>query len=323
MSARAIVIASCAERKRGRDRAVRLRDVRTRHREERVRRWWRTLQRGPRDERLSARHLYQGEHWSIVRDLDRTTSLTTRVRCELWIASAGYGLVSINAPLFPYAATFATRHADSVAVTRGDGTRAQKQHQAWWRALAARVGPDASAPRSVAALAAVHPDAPVLVIGSPSYIMAMEQDLIAARQTLIDPEQLIIVSSAPPSTCGIARNWVVTSARLQPAVGGSLTSLNARIARKILCEYSARELRAERLRTNIAATIAQMPSRKPPTRKAVADVHVASFIRRELATEPTLAPSRLLTRLRASGVSCEQQRFKRIYQQVDEVLLPG
>ena len=314
MSVTVRVIASCAERKRSREQAIQLRNISARLGGDRVTRWWRALQRGKRDELHSARQLYQGEHWSIVRDLDRGDLMRMRHPCELWVASAGYGLVSIDAKLHPYAATFATRHEDSVAVTAGDGPQARQENQAWWQALADHAGPDVDTPRSVAALAATRPHDPLVVVGSPSYVMAMERDLLAARQELVHPDNLIIVSSTPPSGCRIEANWVITSARLQPTVGGSLTSLNARIARKIICDNAASGLRASRLRGHLARTIARTPDRQHTIRKPIDDVQVANFIRRELATGPEQTQTRLLKRLRASGLSCEQRRFKRIYQ---------
>ena len=262
---------------------------------------------------MPARQLYQGEHWSIVREFDRGDLSGKGHSCELWVASAGYGLVAIDAPLRPYAATFATRHADSVAITPDDGPTAQAENQAWWQALADLS--DGVAPRSVATLAADHPRDPLVVVGSPCYIHAMERDLLVARQELSSPDTLIIVSSAPSPGCELEANWVVTNARLQPLVGGSLSSLNARVARKMLHEHAVSDLRASRLHTHLAQEITQAPPRTRAVRKPIPDAHVAGFIRRELATEPEQTYSRLLKLLRDRGWSCEQSRFKRIYQQ--------
>lgn len=332
MSATVTVIASCSDRKRERERAIRLRDVGGGRWRSRVTRWWRALQSGRGDDRgdklMSARRLYQGEHWSVVRELDRggplgapsgalAGELTGNVSpCELWVASAGYGLVAIDARLHPYAATFATQHADSVAISAGDGPRAKEENQAWWQALTAQSGPDVGAPRSVSALAAARPHNPLIIVGSPGYINAMERDLLAARQELDSPDRLIIVSSAPPSECRMKANWVTTSARLQPIVGGSLISLNARIARKILRDHAVDELRASRLRALLAKATAKAPPRARTARKTVTDAQVARFIRQELAADPRQTHTRLLKLLRAGGWSCEQSRFKRIYQQI-------
>src|SRR5215471_4317930 len=61
-------------------------------------------------ERRMARELYAGGHWSVVRGF---SNARPNLRC--FVISAGYGLVSIDARLAPYAATFALGHHDSVA----------------------------------------------------------------------------------------------------------------------------------------------------------------------------------------------------------------
>src|ERR1700693_298574 len=65
-------------------------------------------------ERRTARQLYSGGHWSVVRSLD---SALLGLQC--FVISAGYGLVSIDASLAPYAATFAFGQEDSIARARG------------------------------------------------------------------------------------------------------------------------------------------------------------------------------------------------------------
>ena len=52
---------------------------------------------------IAAHDLYCGDHWAVAKGL--AAGAQSR-RVELWVASAGYGLVPASAPLKPYAATF-------------------------------------------------------------------------------------------------------------------------------------------------------------------------------------------------------------------------
>ena len=95
------VVAACTDRKRATAvEPVRLRDVAAGP--DRVEAWWKRLASQP--VRLRADELYVGDHWSIVRDL---VSLANRrgFDGQLWVASAGYGLVPSDAPLANYSAT--------------------------------------------------------------------------------------------------------------------------------------------------------------------------------------------------------------------------
>ena len=76
--------------------------------------------------------LYAGEHWDVARRLANLSDADTSV--ELWVCSAGYGLIPASAPSAPYAATFTPGNADSVP----DGAEGAS---AWWNALASWEGP--------------------------------------------------------------------------------------------------------------------------------------------------------------------------------------
>ena len=62
----------------------------------------------PGDNEIRAADLYQGEHWSVVQQLTDAAS-AVGVTVDLWIASAGYGLISPEDLVESYAATFSTR----------------------------------------------------------------------------------------------------------------------------------------------------------------------------------------------------------------------
>ena len=76
---------------------------------ERVEAWAAALEQG--GQAVEARNLYSGDHWSVSCGMHRPPEVS------VWVASAGYGLVGVDAPLCPYAATFRLGEEDSVCET--------------------------------------------------------------------------------------------------------------------------------------------------------------------------------------------------------------
>ena len=140
----------------------------------RAARWIDQLERST-EPTVPARQLYAGEHWQVVRELESITA-AAGVDASLWVCSAGYGLVSADAPLRPYAATFATGHADSVSADPGNRPR-------WWASLADWKGPVPSAPRTLRDLACREPHAVFLVALSSAYLAACADDLLGLARS--------------------------------------------------------------------------------------------------------------------------------------------
>src|SRR5262249_51154771 len=141
-----------------------------------------------RSQLLPAFELYAGDHWSIVRTL-RTIAVDVGLKAEIWVCSAGYGLVRTASCLKPYAATFSSRHPDGVPSRLDDPVGADVvQH--WWAHLAKWEGPEPGMPRTIADLARTNPRAPMLVAGSPSYLNAIAADLSQAANALASEDLL-------------------------------------------------------------------------------------------------------------------------------------
>lgn len=249
---------------------------------------------------MPACDLYAGEHWDVARDLPATAS--GFVQPKLWVASAGWGLIPVDAPIRPYAATFSPRHLDSVAATTA-GT------QAWWDALATWEGPTAGVARSLTALVTDHPRDRVLLVLSQPYLTACSADLRAALQRAHDG-QVSILSSGATSNADLGAWLLPADARLQHHVGGTRGSLNVRIAKQLLIAgLTDHAAMSDRLRRELATA--------PPLisygRRRLSDADVLAFIQSRLATDPNLSHTRLLRALRDAGLACEQSRFADLF----------
>jgi hypothetical protein len=306
------IIAACTDRKRlvapkGRQmRSISVLDIERRFSA------WRKALAANTAETTQASDLYCGDHWSIARALPAVAS-AGGWNARLWIASAGYGLIPADAQIAPYSATFAPGHADSIV--RSDPSTSREQVRTWWSRLGSVSGPDPSTPGYLSDLAGASPAA-MVVVASDVYIDAMEDDLIAARTRLPDPERLIVVSSRAHRTTGIGSNWIETNARLRQVLGGAAGSLNVRVARYILQTLSPKQFSVTAARSCVEHILEMAPTLPSYDRASCTDTEVKDYILSAFRSDPLVCHSPLLRQFRASGMQCEQGRFRTLFGQV-------
>jgi hypothetical protein len=313
MSTSLHVIASCADRKRsGFGEEILLRRFNAASQDARARNWWQALTGG--EQPLAAVDLYVGPYWATVRSL-RETAAADRFALDLWVASAGYGLLHSSTKVRPYSATFARNQPDSVV--RHDDRSRGIEARGWWKTLGALSVPGSRRPRRIATLAKSDPRARFLVIGSPGYVAAIEDDLVEALKHLKRPNQLVIVSGAPgPQAEELRDVWVESNARLLQRVKGSLPALHARVAKRILDETPQHGFDAAELRARWAEIAKRSRITMKPQRTVTTDEDVKKFIRDALRDNPAGKQTRLLHDFRAAGRACEQKRFKGLFEDV-------
>lgn len=281
---------------------------------------WRKNLRSAAVEEHPANDVYMGDHWSVVRtipDVARTAGL----RVQLWICSAGYGLIRPETPIKSYRATFARGEDDYI----GAGL-VEDEHtlHRWWDGVCAYRFPMRNeSPRTIAGIAAAFPHTPMLVALSADYLSAVADDLGRVLALPYFRDHLAIVS------CGTAQPHATWKHHLLPCdaslaftLGGALTSLNARIARHLMRSVTKTELTIDAL-ASVAASMNRSPGKAAPSRIPQSDTDVARFIRNAMAKSPPASKTRLLQQLRKRGQACEQKRFGAIYAQVRHELPLG
>jgi hypothetical protein len=152
----------------------------------------------------------------------------------------------------------------------------------------------------------------MIVALSADYLNAVEQDLLSVLTHEYFRRHLAIIS------CGTNRQAVHWQNNLLPcdgsvsaSLGGTFTSLNARVAR-FLFEAPAH---ADPTVDHWAALVRSLKrvTTARPSRTPQSDVEVTHFIQAALKRVPTVSRSKLLEEFRASGKSCEQKRFGELY----------
>ena len=262
-------------------------------------------------ESIPARKLYAGDHWSIVQTLERVAA-ASGIEATVWICSSGYGLIGLDTKIKPYSATFSSRHPDTVCKWSGTNSRL-KNRISWWQLQCDWNGPDTSSPRSITEIAVADPGSPLLVVASQVYLGAIAKDVQGATQVLRDPDLLSVVSTGTNLVPGLEGNLVPSNASLQSSVGGSLRTLNIRLARVILGESTAEDLRASCLISNFTKRIAAAVPLPRYERDAMTDGGIRQYILEALHENLDASWSSSLRSLRSSGRACSQERFSRLF----------
>jgi hypothetical protein len=303
------IVLSCTNRKRKDASASeqRLRDVPPAPPTTRAAAWVETVSSAPTWG--PAKNLYTGEYWQAGLDLARSSA--RRMRSEIYVLSAGLGLVHSEDAVPGYAATFIAGHPDSVLLGQSESASAVRRK--WWDALADWTGPgDRRGPRRLSKLATT-PGAHLLVCAGPDYIDATADDLRAAHKVLGD-ERLVIVGSGD-SHEGLADVWVQCPGQLRMRFGGSMSSTGVRVARAMLERLGVQEfLGAREARGFIAAALRDTEPLPRFDRHRLSDDDILAWLRSDSQAHPeTTNKTAALRRLRDEGQACEQGRFGRLY----------
>jgi hypothetical protein len=308
------VLTNCTSRKR-REPEVRacLRDLKVQNEEMRLKAWKDRLAESAAKWTTPANDLYCGSGWTVIQAAIAKVRQVAHI--NLWIASAGYGLLSSEDAVTPYSATFTARQCDSVKLERDP-----EGNQRWWEGLTKRTPKTTRLIVSVAELARAYPTAPLLVGVSPDYLWAMRVDLVAASKALVDPDLLVIISAGAKNAGDLTPFLLPCDARLEHRLGGSRSSLNARIVAYILTKFKSGELRLSTLRRHFKNILSRSPKARTYDRKKMTDKEVEIFVRKTLCKVPGSSFSAVLRRLRDSGMACEYKRFRQMFRVIAQTI---
>lgn len=310
------LLLGCSSRKRERPTtALQLRNAREVF-NERLSGWIERLDATPR--KIPASLLYKSDAWHVGRKFKQ--SLSNR-KAKLWALSAGYGVVSGDANVASYSATFSEGHADSIH-RLGDTLSPIEARRKWWRELSQWSGPVGEQwLRSVSSIAADDPSATLVICAGAKYLEAIDCDLREAQHKLARPDQLIVVTSKPCPAVELEESWVQVPSSFRLLVGGTLGSLSVRTANRIISELDLTEVtaaKANELLEDLSASVNELPNLK---RKKVDDDAIVEWIRIRLVEDPTLSKTSALRNFRDRGLACEQSRFGRLFEQSQNIIL--
>jgi hypothetical protein len=231
---------------------------------------------------------------------------------NVWIASAGYGLITPETSICSYSATFTRNHPDFVG-----GADVKNGAQNWWSKLIERniTGESVS---SVTELIRRYPGTPLIASLSEDYWAALRSDFEDAAKLVMAPENLIIVAAGVSEKGSLARHFLPCSARLERELGRGRSALNVRTLAHILKKYPDQVGKNELFKT-FEKLLSRLDDFPYPQRRQTSDDEVSDFIRQKRAVFPKVSHSSLLRQFRAEGNACEQSRFRELFKGTDPI----
>lgn len=246
-----------------------------------------------------ARDLYAGDHWSAtVRAYQAVRRLSPAV--HLWVASAGYGLISADSCLKSYSATFADGHSDSVWTQRTTEGRIETLGR-WWSSLTHEATLGDLAPR--------RGNGALVIVAGAAYLDALAADLRAAFEVAGAAECVSVISAGATGIAGL----VPIDRRFRQVVGGTDASLNARALEWLSTRFEDHQFRPSLMRAQVQRASEPLEHIIRPLRSRSTDEEIAVEIERMREMDGGISRTRALAQLRSAGFACEQSRFAAIW----------
>lgn len=263
-------------------------------------RWWRhAVERSSNP--IKAMDRYEGRSWKTIASATAVLPGET----QLWVVSAGLGLLRAEHEIPDYSATFAPNEPDSVGASLAE-------RKEWWARLVAwRRENDGVG--SLADLASSNPQLVFLVVLSTAYYSVLRDELIDTKNFLSASDNLLIISAGKGNDPDLGGNLLPITGKFEHLVGGVRSSLNAEMLSFIIKNYISKGMEIGEIHKEISKIADDLPWAKTFSRRSLLDADVEKFIRKNLKRDGELSASKLLRSLRDQGMACEEKRFRHIY----------
>ena len=310
------IIVSCTKRKNQPIPArLMLRSVRKVSLDDRCTDWIERL--SSNENKTPATNLYSGDHWKVAQSF-KALGEQKGYKVRLWVCSAGYGLITSECTISPYSATFSPNNPDSVS-KKINGGFSNNELCLWWEKLSNWQGPGTNnLPRTLEELNSENPKSFIWVVASNEYLCSLSTDILNLTKSIKTPERFSIFSAGTNSFPEIAPHLLPLDARLQNLVGGTMGSLNVRIARNALESVNKTGPSFVALKNRFDKLLQQQPALKSYNRKIMTDDEVKNYIQKNIRENPSVNFSPLLRAFRDNGFACEYKRFSKLFSQLKE-----
>ena len=268
-----------------------------------------------------ADHLYQGSHWKETHTCLQEAE-KAGYKPNFWILSAGCGFVKATEEIPAYSATFSSQGEDSIHHLSWPQDWTYKERgQQWWDGLNTAFRKKSMAESLMGKMKKKNKPL-ILFILSKDYYQAIEHELLELEgfgYEIAVVSASLYVNESGTTHPALRRSILPFSDKFKqadPYLNKDNVSLNARLAAWIFREYASRvEEGFESLFENLLKVEAGLPDMERNEVVKMTDEEVLAFIDRLYEPQSNNTATRLLRILRdEEGKSCEQKRFKGLFQ---------
>jgi hypothetical protein len=256
-------------------------------------------------QKVPANEVYAGDHWKVA------TSIVVP-NLDLWVLSAGYGLIHSSSHIGSYDATFSSGSENSINNTG-------LSNNEWWKNLHQVRNSENFKCQSLHSLVSTNVDDVFFIATSPDYLRVILDGL---KELLLDKKltnkNLFIISSKHNIDKMLMPYFLESSADFCSTLKGGRVSLNIRLARYLLEQDNVNAFSPKHVIDKYNHLKNTSEKLLVNNRQKLSDDEVNNFIIKELEVNQGLKTSAtmLLKRLRSKNLACEQKRFTKLLNKI-------
>ncbi|MBB6055492.1 hypothetical protein [Tolumonas osonensis] len=253
----------------------------------------------------SVTSMYRGSHWF------NAIKASNQSNIDLWVISAGLGLLHCDDKIINYQATFSSGYDDSIPKYEFTSV---VSNQKWWSCLC-DMTTNITHPNSISSLMETRRDELFIIAASNQYIEAVFLDLINGMKHLNSPEsQLVVITSGKLKVNELDKCLLFSESKLKKWLGCNMVSLNICLANRLIefCRNSTTNdfILSKKIISNEINNVAVKEERK--TIKCTDD-EILEYIAMIKKFVPDISASNCLKNFRQMGNSSEERRFRNLF----------
>ncbi|WP_413727341.1 hypothetical protein [Sodalis sp. RH19] len=254
--------------------------------------------------------LYKGGHWATAK------AIYKKYPIDLWVLSAGLGLLHSKDKVVPYQATFATGYQESIPLYSKDYS-GKSFHRTWWKEITERSAFKSDHPTSITELMRKKPQEYFIICGSPDYINAIELDIVNGLEYLDVPHKQLLIITSKKINFRLKEYLLKSDNRIAEWLNCNMLMLNIKLAQHVIRDFTSHQ-------RDDLSILSQELSREfnfLPERKVIQGIkrnpdEVKKYIFDLLQQQPGISATKALRAFRDSGNSFEEKRFRTLFQAV-------
>lgn len=253
---------------------------------------------------VSAENLYKGGHWATAK------TILKQYPVDLWVLSAGLGLIHHKDKVIPYKATFAVGYEESIPSYSHEFI-GKSFHRTWWKEISERSCFKSQHPTSITELMKKNSRDFYVICGSPDYINAIELDVINGLEYLVNAKKQLLIITSRKINNRLQGYLFKTNQKMAHWLKSNMLILNISMAKYIIGEFvSNKSDDLNEISLHISEQLSDLPEReiKKGIRRSPEDVN--HFILKMMHQEPGISATHALRKFRDAGNSFEEKRFR-------------
>lgn len=265
--------------------------------------WFERLENA--EQKVPANEVYAGDHWKVASSISIPD-------LDLWVLSAGYGLIHSSSYIGSYDATFSKGSENSINKTG-------LSNKEWWERLHQLRNSEGFKCNSLHSLVSTNVDDVFFIAASPDYLRVIQDEL---KELLLDKKltnkNLFIISSKHNIDKKLTPYFLESSADFCSTLKGGRVSLNIRLAKYLLEQDNVNTFSPNHVIDKYNHLQKTSVKLSVNNRQKLTDAEINNFIIKELESNQGLKTSAtmLLKKLRSKNLACEQKRFTKLLNKI-------